>query len=136
VGQAAARYAAEAALKATQDMLREEEEQRRLARIAADPCSHSGALGMGVARGRVAVLPRAVGAETLGEGEAMIEDDAALGPLLALFQSEVHDRADRVDPTNEQDWFSVTLGWAIAKGLTPESAHDFAIHVRYKTNLA
>jgi len=66
----------------------------------------------------------------------MIEDDAALGPLLALFQSEVHDRADRVDPTNEQDWFSVTLGWAIAKGLTPESAHDFAIHVRYKTNLA
>lgn len=72
----------------------------------------------------------------MGEGEAMIEDDAALGPLLALFQSEVHDRADRVDPTNEQDWFSVTLGWAIAKGLTPESAHDFAIHVRYKTNLA
>jgi hypothetical protein len=36
VGQAAARYAAEAALKATQDMLREEEEQRRLARIAAE----------------------------------------------------------------------------------------------------
>jgi len=34
--QAAARYAAEVALKATQDMLREEEEQRRLARIAAE----------------------------------------------------------------------------------------------------
>ena len=72
-----------------------------------------------------------------GEDEEDFTDDsAALWRLLALFQSEVHDRADRVDPAGEQDWFSLTLGWAIAKGLSPESAHDFAIHVRHKTNLA
>ena len=40
-----------------------------------------------------------------------------------------------VDPGNEQDWFSLTLGWAIAKGLEPEEAHKFAIHIRYHTAL-
>mgnify|MGYP003333640418 FL=1 len=51
------------------------------------------------------------------------------------FKREVDDRAKDVDPGNEQDWFSLTLGWAIAKGLEPEEAHKFAIHIRYYTAL-
>lgn len=56
--------------------------------------------------------------------------------LLESFRREVTDRAAEVDPDNEQDWFSLTLGWAVAKGLTPEDAHKFATHVRYHTDLA
>jgi len=29
----------------------------------------------------------------------------------------------------------LTLGWAVAKGLTPEAAYNFAVHIRYKTDL-
>jgi len=56
--------------------------------------------------------------------------------LLPVFKAEIHDRASEIDPSSEQDWFSITLGWAIAKGLTPDEAHAFALHVRYKTDLA
>lgn len=55
--------------------------------------------------------------------------------LQALFKSEVNDKSEAVDPDNVQDWFSLTLGWAIAKGLTPEDAHAFALHIRYHTDL-
>ena len=55
--------------------------------------------------------------------------------LVALFKTECHDRAKELDPSNEQDWFSLTLGWAIAKGLTPDEAHGLAIHIRYETEL-
>ena len=52
-----------------------------------------------------------------------------------LFKAEVSDREKEVDPDQEQDWFSLTLGWAIAKGMAPDEAHDFAIHIRYETEL-
>lgn len=55
--------------------------------------------------------------------------------MIAAFKTDVSDRATEVDPDNEQDWFSLTLGWAIAKGLTPRNAHSFACHIRYSTNL-
>jgi len=55
--------------------------------------------------------------------------------LKALFKTEVHDKAKEVDPSNEQDWFSITLGWALGKGLSPDRAHEFAIYIRYKTEL-
>lgn len=51
------------------------------------------------------------------------------------FKLEVADRAHEIDPNNEQDWFSLTLGWAIAKGFSPEAAHEFASFIRYKTDL-
>ena len=50
------------------------------------------------------------------------------------FVNAIHDRAIEIDPTNEQDWYSLTLGWAIGKGLTPDEAHDFARYIRYKTD--
>ena len=51
------------------------------------------------------------------------------------FKTEVHDRAKEIDESGEQDWYSMTLGWAIAKGITPDDAHDFARHIRYNTEL-
>ena len=56
--------------------------------------------------------------------------------LVPLFKTEVADRASEIDPSSEQDWFSITLGWAIAKGLSVEDAHEFATHLRYGTSLA
>lgn len=55
--------------------------------------------------------------------------------LAKQFEEEVHSKASEVDPSSEQDWYSLTLGWAIAKGLTPEQAHEFANHIRYHTDL-
>lgn len=55
---------------------------------------------------------------------------------LAAFKEEVTDRASDVDPDNEQDWGSLTLGWALAKGMTPNEANEFATFVRYNTDLA
>lgn len=51
------------------------------------------------------------------------------------FKLEVHDRAKDVDPSNEQDWLSLTLGWAMGKGLNPTDADNFAIYIRYHTRL-
>jgi hypothetical protein len=51
------------------------------------------------------------------------------------FKAEINDRAEEIDSSNEQDWFSLTLGWAIGKGLTPEDAHEFARYIRYETPL-
>lgn len=55
--------------------------------------------------------------------------------LETLFKKEVNDKSREVDPSYSQDWFSLTLGWGIAKGLTPDDAHSFAIHIRYHTDL-
>jgi hypothetical protein len=52
-----------------------------------------------------------------------------------IFKTECHDRAAEIDPSGEQDWFSLTLGWAIAKGMTPGEAHGFSIWIRYHTEL-
>jgi len=56
--------------------------------------------------------------------------------LIQTFQNEVNEKASEIDPTQEQDWFSLTLGWAIAKGLNPTEAYDFALRIRYNTNLS
>ena len=55
--------------------------------------------------------------------------------LLAAFKTEVSDRATEIDPENALDWFALTYGWALAKRLTPDDAHAFALHVRYHTDL-
>ena len=52
-----------------------------------------------------------------------------------LFKTEVHDRASEVDPSSSEDWFSLTVGWGIAKGMSGDDAHEFAVHIRYKTDL-
>jgi len=56
--------------------------------------------------------------------------------LLYLFKKEVTDYSDSIDPEGEEHWRSLTIGWAVAKGLEPEAAREFAIYVRYETDLA
>jgi hypothetical protein len=55
--------------------------------------------------------------------------------LIESFKTEIGDRVNEVDPAREQDWYSLALGWGIAKGLTPDAAHDFARYIRYNTKL-
>jgi hypothetical protein len=65
----------------------------------------------------------------------MSDAHPAKAELLSLFKSEVDHRTSEVDPDDNQDWFSLTLGWAVAKGLAPQAAHDFATRVRYTTDM-
>lgn len=51
------------------------------------------------------------------------------------FKHEVIQRKNRVDPNNSEDWYSLALGWAIAKSMPPEEAHNFAKLIRYYSEL-
>ena len=51
------------------------------------------------------------------------------------FAREVIDNKKLIDPYNWEDWYSLALGWAIAKGVSPDEAHNFAKIVRYYTEL-
>jgi len=51
--------------------------------------------------------------------------------MLEVFKREVADRAAEVDPKKEHDWYSVTVGWAMGKGLSPVEANAFARYIRY-----
>jgi len=55
--------------------------------------------------------------------------------LIPLFKTECHYCSEEIDEYNEEDWRSLTIGWAIAKGLSPKEARDFARHIRYDTEL-
>lgn len=72
--------------------------------------------------------------EIIGDSEDTTGMD--INDLQNLFKIEISDRASEVDPDSELDWFSLTLGWVIAKGISPEAAFDFALHIRYHTDLA
>ena len=56
-------------------------------------------------------------------------------PLMALYKAEVHDRTEEIDPDLMQDFFSLSLGWAIAKGLSISDAQEFALQVQYNTDM-
>lgn len=47
--------------------------------------------------------------------------------LVAVYKTEIIDRAKQVDPDSEEDWHSLTLGWAIGKGMTVKEAKRFAL---------
>lgn len=57
--------------------------------------------------------------------------------LTEQFKNEVHDKitVENEDEFMDEDFKSLTLGWAIAKGLSFEDAFDFASYIRYNTNL-
>lgn len=55
--------------------------------------------------------------------------------MVAQFKTEISDRPDEIDPNQEYDWYAITLGWAIAKGLSPYNAHTFSLYIRYSTEL-
>lgn len=54
--------------------------------------------------------------------------------LMKQFTDEVHYRALQIDPDSNEDWQSITIGWAIAKGLNPADAVEFASYLRYHTD--
>lgn len=56
--------------------------------------------------------------------------------LEALFGQEVQPHAKVIDPGDEEDWHSLTIGWALAKGVPPKDAVEFATYLRYETDLA
>lgn len=61
--------------------------------------------------------------------------------LEAQFKTEVTDPVQSFNSgeednwTMEQDFCSLTIGWAVAKGLSLDHAYTFALHIRYHTNL-
>ena len=55
--------------------------------------------------------------------------------LTDLFNKEVSDKAYTLDPESEFDWYSLTFGWAIGKGLDSTDAREFATYIRYHTEL-
>jgi hypothetical protein len=60
-------------------------------------------------------------------------DDVKLDELLEAFREEVHNKAEEIDPDNELDWFSFSVGWGLGKSLDPDTAFDLSSHIRYKT---
>lgn len=54
---------------------------------------------------------------------------------IEAFKTEVHDKGSEIDPGDEYDWWSLTLGWALGKGMSPDDASSFATHIRYNTSL-
>ena len=55
--------------------------------------------------------------------------------LTKMFKEEVHNKAESIDPSSEEDWHSLTLGWAIGKGLSIVEAQEFSRYIRYDTDL-
>ena len=77
--------------------------------------------------------------QVAAEGDAMLDQQA----FAALVEGKMPngaeiklDKAELVDPSESEDWHSLTLGWALAKGLAPRTACEFATYVRYHTELA
>jgi hypothetical protein len=56
-------------------------------------------------------------------------------PLIEEFKKQVSEHSSEIDPNDEEDWKSLTLGWAVAKGLNYEEAREFSLYIRYNTNL-
>lgn len=54
--------------------------------------------------------------------------------LINLFETEIYNKSKKIDPHDEHEWYSLTLGWALAKGLSVSRAHAFALHIRYNTD--
>lgn len=52
-------------------------------------------------------------------------------PLYDEFYETVCKVSEDIDPTDNENWFSLSIGWAIAKGLIPEDARQFAQYARY-----
>lgn len=55
--------------------------------------------------------------------------------LLTEWKMYVADKAQEIDPTNELDWYALAVGFAVGRGWSASSAHEFARHVRYNSNL-
>lgn len=55
----------------------------------------------------------------------------ALSPTEQKFKDEICSRAEEIDPDKELDWYAMSIGWALANGLSIDDAAEFASKVRY-----
>ena len=55
--------------------------------------------------------------------------EEALDKFKALMQNQ--NKTWEIDPEEGLDWFSVSVGYFLALGLSPSDAIDLAIHARY-----
>jgi len=53
--------------------------------------------------------------------------------IAALYKSKVCDHAAEIDPSNQFDWFSLSLGFFLGHGLTINEAHSLSLWVGYET---
>jgi hypothetical protein len=67
--------------------------------------------------------------------ELTLTTKEAVKKLTHSFEIEVHDKAKMIDPENEHDWYSLTIGWGLGKGLPPNEAIEFAGYIRHETEL-
>jgi|WetSurMetagenome_2_1015567.scaffolds.fasta_scaffold897403_2 hypothetical protein len=47
----------------------------------------------------------------------------------------ISDKSEEIDPENELDWYSLTIGYLLAKGADPDDAAELASYIRYNTEL-
>lgn len=52
-----------------------------------------------------------------------------LDELCEEFAAEVYAKGEEVDPSGEHDWLSLTVGWALAKGVDVDKAQEFATYI-------
>lgn len=58
-------------------------------------------------------------------------DPATRDHWCELFATEITDRETEIDESEEQDWYSLSLGWALGKGLSVDESHALSIYLRY-----
>lgn len=51
--------------------------------------------------------------------------------LIHSFKTEICDRAKEIDPSEELDWYALSYGYFLAKGVPLDDVSWLAIHVRY-----
>lgn len=47
--------------------------------------------------------------------------------VVEAFKFSITDNGTTIDPENEQDWYSLALGWALGRGYGIHDSHTFAI---------
>jgi len=45
--------------------------------------------------------------------------------VIKLWKEKVYDKEGEIDPSQEQDWGSMAIGFALALGYRPDAAHRF-----------
>ena len=48
----------------------------------------------------------------------------------------VYDKGSEIDPSDERDWYSMAIGWLLAKGVQPDEAYKIAVDWRYNKQIA
>ena len=55
--------------------------------------------------------------------------------LIDDYKDNVDSHCDEIDPDCDELWFSLTLGWALGRGLDPRTARSFAEYIWHHTDL-